>query len=343
MSSPQSLTHALFTPSGIICLVPGLALTGLVAAAAFGIRTLSGIAFLSPLMLAMVLGILIRNGVGMPELAKSGNTFAMKRLLRIAIILLGLQLTFTQIGTIGVSAVLILVTCTVLTFVFTKFAGRLLKVDPKLSELIAAGTSICGASAVIATNTVTRASEEDVAYAIACVTLFGSIAVLTYPLLAYYPLLEPRSFGLWSGASIHEIAQVVATSFQHGQASGEFGTIAKLSRILLLAPMVLMLTAIARRSPLQSTPSDQGDAPWPWFVLGFLALVLVNSIFTLPNDLKSNLSVLTTVLLTMALAAMGLSTDIRKLTAKGLRPFLLGLVSFLFIATLSLGLITLFV
>ena len=340
MSRPQTLTHAFFSRSDITCLIPGLALTVLIAAAAFGIRSISGIPFLSPLMLAMVLGIFIRNGIGVPEFAKPGNAFAMKRLLRIAIILLGLQLTFTQIRTIGLSAVGILVTCTVLTFVFTKFAGRILKVDPKLSELIAAGTSICGASAVIATNTVTRAKEEDVAYAIACVTLFGSVAVLIYPLLANYLLLDPRSIGLWSGASIHEVAQVVATSFQAGQASGEFGTIAKLSRILLLAPMVLALSAVALRNSRHKDQPEPDDIPWPWFVLGFLAMVLVNSLFTLPAELKSSVSVLTTILLTMALAAMGLATDIQKLKAKGPRPFLLGLVSFLFIAILSLSLIS---
>src|SRR5260370_28141732 len=113
------------------------------------------------------------------------------------------------------------------TFAFTIWMGKLLGVEAKLAQLMAAGTSICGASAVIATNTVTNADDEDVAYAVACVTVFGSIAMFVYPLLPSLLHLDPYAFGLWSGASIHEIAQVVAASFQDGQRAGEFATIAK--------------------------------------------------------------------------------------------------------------------
>ena len=113
--------------------------------------------------------------------------------------------------------------------------------------MIAAGTSICGASAVIATNTVTKAHDEDVAYAVACVTVFGSIAMFVYPLLPGLLHLDPHAFGLWSGASIHEIAQVVAAAFQDGQQAGEFGTIAKLSRVMMLAPVVIGLGLMAAR------------------------------------------------------------------------------------------------
>ena len=121
----------------------------------------------------------------------------------------------------------------------TLWLGRRLGVDRKLAELIAAGTSICGASAVIAANTVTEGSDEDVAYAVACVTVFGSLAMLLYPALPGLLHLDPRAFGLWAGASIHEIAQVVAAAFQDGKEAGEFATIAKLSRVMLLAPVVM--------------------------------------------------------------------------------------------------------
>ncbi len=127
------------------------------------------------------------------------------------------------------------------TFAFTIWTGKWLGVAPKLAQLIAAGTSICGASAVIATNTVTSADDEDVAYSVACVTVFGSVAMFSYPLLRGLVHLDPQSFGLWAGASIHEIAQVVAAAFQDGQKAGEFGTIAKLSRVMLLAPMVIAI------------------------------------------------------------------------------------------------------
>src|SRR5690606_19143770 len=143
-----------------------------------------------------------------------------------------------------------------------------LGVDRKLSELIAAGTSICGASAVIATNTVTKAPDEDVAYAVACVTIFGSIAMFTYPLLPGLLGLDPQAFGLWAGASIHEIAQVVAAAFQGGEQAGQFGTIAKLSRVMFLAPMVIGLGILSVRSAADDAAKGRSNVAIPWFVIG---------------------------------------------------------------------------
>ena len=121
-------------------------------------------------------------------------------------------------------------------------------VDRKLSQLIAAGTSICGASAVIATNTVTEAHDEDVAYAVACVTVFGSIAMFVYPLLPGLLHLDAHAYGLWAGASIHEIAQVMAAAYQDGQQAGDAAAIAKLSRVAMLAPVVIVLGILAARN-----------------------------------------------------------------------------------------------
>jgi uncharacterized integral membrane protein (TIGR00698 family) len=228
------------------------------------------------------------------------------------------------------------------TFMFTTWLGPIMGVDRKLTQLIAAGTSICGASAVIATNTVTKGRDEDVAYAVACVTIFGSISMFIYPLLPALLHLDTHGFGLWAGASIHEIAQVVAASFQYGQTSGEYGTIAKLSRVMLLAPVVITLGVLAARS----SSSHHGDganvtgkAPMPWFVVGFIALVAVNSVIVVPPDFKNIIVPVTTFLLSVALAAMGLETDIMKLKAKGLKPLLLGAASSLFISGFSLALI----
>ena len=220
---------------------PGLALAAMAAAAAYAVRQLPGMTTFSPMILAIVIGIAFHNIVGTPVWAKQGVAFSMRRLLRAAIILLGLQLTITQVTEVGGRGIGIIALTLVSTFAFTVWMGRLLGVDRKLAQLIAAGTSICGASAVIATNTVTNAQDEDVAYAVACVTVFGSVAMFAYPLLPGLLHLDPHAFGLWSGASIHEIAQVVAASFQDGQKAGEFGTIAKLSRVMLLAPMVIAL------------------------------------------------------------------------------------------------------
>jgi len=226
------------------------------------------------------------------------------------------------------------------TFVFTLWAGRLLKVGPKLTELIAAGTSICGASAIVATNTVTDAHDEDVAYAIACVTIFGSVAMFTYPLLPGLLHLDAHAYGLWSGVSIHEIAQVVAASFQNGQRTGEIGTTSKLARVMLLAPTIFALN-IRDRFFTNRGSAKAARPPIPWFVLGFIAVAGLNSIVVVPAEASKSIAVLTTFLLSVALAAMGLETDVAKLYAKGIRPAVLGALAFLFIAIFSLILIKL--
>jgi uncharacterized integral membrane protein (TIGR00698 family) len=316
---------------------PGIVLVAAIAAAAFGLRQLPMVGVLSPMILAITIGVAVRNIAGLPAQATAGVKFSLRRILRLAIALLGLQLTAAQVIEVGATGIAIIALTLVSTFCFTVWFGRVIGVEPKLAELIAAGTSICGASAVIATNTVTRAHDEDVAYAVACVTVFGSVAMFLYPLLPSLLHLTPHAYGLWTGASIHEIAQVVAAAYQDGQSAGEFGTIAKLSRVMMLAPVVLALGLLAsRRAPQEA---GQAKPPIPWFVLGFLALVAVNSVVAIPPEAKAALVIATTFLLSMALAAMGLETDIAKLCAKGRKPFLLGLAAFIFIGSFSLLLV----
>jgi uncharacterized integral membrane protein (TIGR00698 family) len=318
--------------------VPGLLLTVIVAMTAFGVRSLPGFGFLSPMILAIVIGALVRNVGTVPERAQPGLRFALRRVLRFAIVLLGFQITAAQVVDVGGTGIAIIAASLIATFAVTVRMGRLLGVDARLTELIAAGTSICGASAVIATNTVTRAPDEDVAYAVACVTVFGSLSMVLYPLLL--PLLPfgPHAYGLWTGASIHEIAQVVAAAFQDGSDAGHFGTIAKLSRVMMLAPLVLGLGWIASRRS-GAAGAGASNVPMPWFVFGFLALTAFNSIMPVDPDLKAWIIQITVFLLSVALAAMGLETDVRKLRAKGLRPLLLGAAAWAFISLFSLVLI----
>jgi uncharacterized integral membrane protein (TIGR00698 family) len=328
----------------VLTVLPGLLMASVVAASAYGLRELPGLTAFSPLILAILIGTAFHNLVGTPLTAKSGVAFSMRRLLRLGIILLGFQLTVSQIIDVGERGFLIIATTLLATFVFTVSLGRLLGVERKLAQLIAAGTSICGASAVIATNTVTNGDDEDVAYAVACVTIFGSVAMFTYPLLPTLLHLDPHAFGLWSGASIHEIAQVVAAAFQYGKSAGEFGTVAKLSRVVLLAPVVIVLGWLASRgvSTRTSASATSSRPPMPWFVLGFVAVVGLNSLITIPAADRAEIAAVTTFLLSVALAAMGLETDLRKLMARGIRPALLGALAFLFIASFSLMLIKLF-
>ena len=319
-------------------LLSGIALAAAVAALAFALRNLPGLGWASPMIIAVLLGIGINNIVGTPRWAKAGLAICLRKLLRFAIVLLGLQLTGAQIAAVGGSGLVVLVATVFATFTFTLWAGRLLKVEAPLTQLIAAGTSICGASAIVATNTVARGSDEDVAYAVACVTLFGTIAMLGFPLAAEALGLAAREYGLWVGASVHEVAQVVAAAFQGGQEAGEFGTVAKLSRVMLLAPIVLGLGWFARQR-LAAAGGGGAKAPAPWFVLGFLLMVVLNSAFAIPVEVKSPLASLTTFLLAMALAAVGLETNLGKLRAKGWRPFALGFAAFLFVSLCGLLLV----
>jgi uncharacterized integral membrane protein (TIGR00698 family) len=320
-------------------------LTALLACAAMEMHSLPGLGIFSPLILAIFSGMAFQNVIGTPPRAQAGIAFSMRRILRLGIILLGLQLTAAQVLAVGVSGIAIIVATLIATFTVTKGLGRLLRVEPKLTELIAAGTSICGASAIIATNTVTRAEDEDVAYAVACVTVFGSAAMFLYPLLGGALALSSHDYGLWTGASIHEIAQVVAAAYQRGSESGEFGTVAKLTRVMMLAPMILTLGWVAaRKSARKSNATEDGPRsaiPMPWFVLGFLALVGLNSLVTVTPVLHGAIVQVTNFLLAMALAAMGLAADFRKLKAKGAKPLLLAALAWIFIAGFSLALVML--
>jgi uncharacterized integral membrane protein (TIGR00698 family) len=321
-------------------IVPGLCLAMLIAGAAYLARLLPGLSALSPLVLAIVLGMVWHNVIGTPAAARPGVRFCLRRILRFAIVLLGLQLTFAQVRLVGAAGFAIIAATLVATFFATRWMGRLMGVEAKLAELIAAGTAICGASAVIATNTVTRASDEDVAYAVACVTVFGSLSMLLAPALLPLTGFDAHAYGLWTGASIHEVAQVVAAAFQGGQPAGEFGTVAKLTRVMLLGPLVIGLgLAALRQARRDGGAAGTASVPLPWFVFGFIAMVLVNSAGVVPDAARPAIASTTTFLLAVALGAMGLETDFRKLRMKGLRPLALGAAAWLFISALSFILI----
>ncbi len=317
-------------------LLPGLALGGAVTAAAFLLRSLElpGLTRLSPLMLAIMIGMLVRNTLGRPEAARAGLAFSLRGPLRLGIILLGLQVTLAEILGIGWSGLLILAFALLSTYLFTLWLGGRLGVAPGLATLIAAGTGVCGASAIVAANTVVRDGDESVAYALATVTLFGTIAMFSYPLIGAALHMPTEVYGLWSGASVHEVAQVVAAGFARGQAEGEFATVAKLARVLMLAPLVIGMGLWAARQTQGG--SRTGSPPIPWFVFGFLALVLLGDTGWIDPQLRRYANPATQILLTFALAAVGLETDIRRLIAQGWQPLLLGALATVYIALSTL-------
>jgi uncharacterized integral membrane protein (TIGR00698 family) len=271
---------------------------------------------------------------------QAGIRFSMRRLLRLAIVLLGFQISMSQIWQVGARGFLIVATTLVCTFLFTIWLGRRLGVNAKVTELIAAGTSICGASAIVATNTVTEGTDEDVTYSMAVITALGTASILLYPLAAVAFGMPAPSYGLWTGASIHEVAQVIAAAFQGGSVSAQFGAISKLSRVVLLAPVVFTLGYLATRR--RSVKGNTAKVPTPWFLIGFLAMIGVNSLGLLSKTWTTNLVTANQLLMAVALAAMGLETSVAKLKAAGVRPFLLGSGAWVFISVLSLGLIRAF-
>jgi uncharacterized integral membrane protein (TIGR00698 family) len=333
---PNSLSTA--RSATLTSIWPGIVLVAMITCVAYSARNLSGLTLFSPMILAVVSGMIYSNVLGTPAHAKAGIAFSQRRLLRFAIVLLGFQLTLGQVAGIGLGGVGIVAATLGATFLFTVTLGRLIGVDAKLAQLIAAGTSICGASAIVATNIVTDARDEDVTYAVAAITLFGTIAMLGFPLLSPLFGLDQHAFGLWAGASIHEVAQVIGAGFQNGTLAGETATVAKLTRVTMLAPMVIALGLMARRG---STDASAAKPPMPWFVVAFIAVVALNSLVTIPAQVHSAIALAAQVMLTMGLAAMGLQADISELRSRGLRPLLLAFSAFIFIAAFSLTLVKL--
>jgi len=325
---------------------PGLIAVTLLAWASIQLHTLPQLAAVSALMIAIVLGMLVRNSVGLPAACAPGIRFSLRRILRFAIVLLGFQLSARQIAEVGGMGLFVVAVTLAAAFCFTTWLGRRLGVDRKLSELIAAGTSICGASAIVATNAVTEGSDEDVAYAIAVVTLFGCASMLLYPFGDALMHMPAHAYGLWAGASIHETAQVLAASFQGGAVSGRIGAVTKLSRVMLLAPVVLGLGWVARRrddaaclSGSEAVSAKRRAVPVPLFLLGFIAAMGINSAAILPASATKFIITADQFLLALSLGAMGLETSFRKVREAGLRPMLLGSGAWLFISAFSFVLI----
>lgn len=318
-------------------MLPGIILVATVTGAAYGLQQMPGLAAVSPMFSAMLVGILFTNFTTVPSLAVPGIQLLGKKMLRLAVALLGLQLTLMQVFEAGTTGMLLLVLIVALTYGFTLLAAHWLGVSPGLARLLAAGTSICGASAIAAANSVEQAREEEVSYAIACITLFGTLAIVFYPIAASLLDMDVLVFGFWAGASVHEVAQVVATGFQRGNEAGEFAVVVKLSRVLLLAPLLITVVLLASRRRGKTNGIPLGKAQmFPLFVSGFIVLMLANTAGIVPEMIRSVIVQATPVMLTAALGALGLGTQFGALRAYGMRPLLLAALATVFISLASL-------
>lgn len=321
--------------------IPGLVLVSVVTAAAYGLRHVPFMSQLSPMILAIFVGMLFANVVGNSSSALAGISLSGKRLLRLAVALLGFQISFAQLAEIGVRGVSLAALALGSTFLFTIWAGRMLGVDRNLARLLAAGTSVCGASAIAAANAVTGADDEDVSYAVACITLFGTVAMFLFPFIQLVALLPDHVYGLWIGMSVHEVAQVVGAGFQGGAEAGQIAVITKLSRIMMLAPLIVGLSFVLSRSSNRAAGAKGRMPLVPFFVVGFILLATINSLGIVPEVIRAPVVVATPVLLTAAMAALGLGTSVSKLRRHGLPPLLLACLASVFIAVTSFTMVTL--
>ncbi|SFA94316.1 conserved hypothetical integral membrane protein [Amycolatopsis marina] len=313
-------------------LLPGLALVVVGVTVAFLVNL--AVPALSALTIAVVLGVVVGNLRFVPDSTGAGVRWATRRLLRGGVVLLGLQLAVPHILQLGAGTILAVVLTVAISFLGTLGLGRLLRVPHGLSVLVATGFSICGASAIAAMEGVVKRKESDVATAVALVTLYGSLAIIAVPLFG--PMLGFTGAGLgeWAGMSVHEVAQVVAAASPAGAAAVATATVVKLSRVVLLAPMVAAVSVAERRG----TPADSGTRPplVPLFVLGFLAMVALRTVDVLPLAVLNIAGTLTTLLLAGALFGLGCAVRLRSLIHTGPRALLLGLFSTLLVAGVAL-------
>lgn len=321
----------------IMHFIPGLALSAVITGAAVwagSVPAIAGAGF-SALTLAILFGMVIGNTV-YPKLWQScdgGVIFAKQHLLRLGIILYGFRLTFSQIADVGISGIIIDALTLTTTFMMACWLGqKVFGLDKHTSWLIGAGSSICGAAAVLATEPVVKAEASKVTVAVATVVIFGTLAIFLYP--AMYPLVthwfSPETFGIYIGSTMHEVAQVVAAGHAVSPETENAAVIAKMLRVMMLAPFLLLLAArVKQLAPANA--AQKSKITIPWFAILFIVVAIFNSFHLLPQSVVQMLITLDTILLAMAMAALGVTTHVSALKKAGAKPLLMALVLFVWL------------
>ncbi|WP_295958123.1 YeiH family protein [Rhodoferax sp.] len=332
-------------PPQLLRLLPGLALSGAIAAVAMALGRVDWLQQhgLSALTLAIVLGMVVGNTALplFPQMGRAvgpGVQLSKQTLLRLGIVLYGLRLTVQDVGHVGLAGVVIDALVLGSTFGLACWIGtRWLGLDRTTAMLIGAGSSICGAAAVMATEPVLRARAEQVTVAVATVVVFGTVAIFVYPLLftlnQHWQLVPggAQAFGLYAGSTIHEVAQVVAAARAIGPDAADAAVIAKMVRVMMLAPFLVVLSAWLARDEARAgnaSASAPTKLAMPWFALGFIAVVLFNSLHWLPAPVLAVIAEVDTALLAMAMAALGLATHLGAIRKAGIKPPLLAAMLF---------------
>jgi len=287
----------------------------------------------SPLLIAIVAGAVLANTVSLPAKFQPGLAFSAKRLLRVGIALLGLQLMFSDIVGLGWGVIAVVVAIVFLGIAGTMYAGKLLGLSWSQRILIACGFSICGAAAVAAADGVVNAREEELLTAVALVVIFGTLMIPTIPLLADAFGMNEIEAGMWAGGSIHEVAQVVAAGSALGATALGVATVVKLARVLMLAPVMAFLS-IRQRTMVDNTDTKRPPLI-PLFVVAFIGCMGLRSTGMLPNELLGLAKTVQTALLAAAMFALGLGVRLSVIRGVGARPFVLAAISTVWVATIA--------
>ena len=326
--------------------LPGVALAAVGAAAGFGIHALLPVVpwLTASIVLGVIVGCVRPARPALDGVLKPGLTVVSRRVLRLGIVVLGLQLSLFDIAKLGWLAIVAIIALVALSFVITWAIARALKLPGDEPVMLAAGFSICGVSAIGAMSAARGTDPNDTGTPTALVTLYGTAAIAVLPALALPLGLSAGTFGHWVGASVHDVGQVVATAGTSGAAALAVAIVVKLTRVLMLAPMVAVTSIGTRRrlaaqsaaAPVEATPTTR-PAVVPLFIVGFVALVLLRTFVPLPDAVVSIAAIVQSALLAAALFAIGASLRLERLLRSGPRALLAGALSWIAILGLALA------
>ncbi len=329
--------------------LPGLALAVGLALVATAVGTAVPVVGgpVSGVVIGVLVGVLVRRRARAESVAALGPglKLASKLVLQVAVVLLGARLSLAQVAEVGLESLPVMLGTVVVCLLGAAVVGRLLGVDAELRTLIGTGTAICGASAIAAVTPVVRASATNVAYALSTVFAFNVAAVLLFPPLGHLLGMDQEAFGLFAGTAVNDTSSVVAAAATFGTLAADHAVVVKLVRTLLIIPIVVGLAVLVARRDRQASGAS-GPRPSllrlvPWFLVGFLLLATLNSLGAVPSSWHGPLATAATFLITVALTAIGLSTDLPALRAAGLRPLAFGGILWLLVTLSALGIMAL--
>lgn len=314
---------------------PGTALAALIAYPAWLLG--QKLPLVGSPVLGIVFGMLLAFAVR-PKAVESGIAFTSKNLLQYSIVLLGFNMNLYQVLRVGSQTLVLIVFTLTATFLAAYYVGKWLKVDRNASILIGVGTAICGGSAIAATSPVIRASDEDMARSISTIFLFNVAAAFLFPALGHGLGMTDYEFGLWAGTAINDTSAVVAAGYTYSNTAGDLAVIVKLTRTLMIIPVTLFLAfSTSRRQTGAAGTRYSFSAIFPWFIIGFVAASMLNTFVTLDAGMKSILTTCGKYMIVMAMAAVGLNTNLIKLVKSGWRPLMLGGICWVVLLATSLS------